>query len=279
MPMTAHGRAETSHRMDGVDQDAEGRAERRAHEQRRREDAAGRAGAEADGGGRELGGKQNNQQRRQVETAGEDRLNGRVADALHEIVAGADQECVDQHADDQHADEVAQIGIANAVKDVFGKAQAADEGGRGDPDQGAEQGVEQKRVERGRRLRGQQRARHGEGRMNAEEDPPDESGGAGGERDRQKGACAQFRHHQLDREHHAADRRIEGRGDAGTCAGGNERDALPRRHAHDLPERRADGRADLDDWALRPTAAPVPMDSAEASDLITATTGRIMPSL
>ena len=29
----------------------------------------------------------------------------------------------------------------------------------------------------------------------------------------------------------------------------------------------------------RPTAAPVPIDSAEASDLITATTGRIMPSL
>ena len=29
----------------------------------------------------------------------------------------------------------------------------------------------------------------------------------------------------------------------------------------------------------RPTAAPVPIDNAEASDLITATTGRIMPSL
>ena len=29
----------------------------------------------------------------------------------------------------------------------------------------------------------------------------------------------------------------------------------------------------------RPTAAPVPIDSAEASDLITATTGRITPSL
>ncbi len=29
----------------------------------------------------------------------------------------------------------------------------------------------------------------------------------------------------------------------------------------------------------RPTAAPVPIESAEASDLITATTGRITPSL
>jgi hypothetical protein len=29
----------------------------------------------------------------------------------------------------------------------------------------------------------------------------------------------------------------------------------------------------------RPTAAPVPIDHAEASDLITATTGRIRPSL
>jgi hypothetical protein len=29
----------------------------------------------------------------------------------------------------------------------------------------------------------------------------------------------------------------------------------------------------------RPTAAPVPIDSADASDLINATTGRITPSL
>ena len=129
----AGGWAEILHRMNGLDQDAEGRAERRAHEQRGREDAAGRAGAEADGRRRELCSKQNDQERRQVEAAGEDRLNGRIADALHEIVAGADQKRVDQHADNQHADKVAQIGIANAVEDIFGQAQAADECGAAIP--------------------------------------------------------------------------------------------------------------------------------------------------
>jgi len=79
-----------------------------------------------------------------------DRLNGRIADAFHEIVAGADQKRVDQHADNQHADKVAQIGIANAVEDIFGEAQAADECGRRNSDQGTEQSIKQKRIERGR---------------------------------------------------------------------------------------------------------------------------------
>ena len=88
--------------------------------------------------------------------------------------------------------------------------------------------------------------------MSAEEHPSDKGRGAGRDRDRQKGRDADFRHHQLDREHDAADRRVEGRGDAGAGAGGDERDALPRRHPHDLAERRADRRTDLDD---RPLAA------------------------
>jgi hypothetical protein len=36
---------------------------------------------------------------------------------------------------------------------------------------------------------------------------------------------------------------------------------------------------DLDDRPSRPTAAPVPIDSAEASDLISATTGRIAAAI
>ena len=83
--------------------------------------------------------------------------------------------------------------------------------------------------------------------MDAEEDTADEGRGAGGERDRQEGPRAQFRHQQFDGEHHAADRRIEGRGDAGAGAGGNQRDPLPRRHVNHLAERRAERGADLDD--------------------------------
>ena len=54
---------------------------------------------------------------------------------------------------------------------------------------------------------------------------------AGRERDRQEGARADFRHHQLDGEHHAADRRVERRRDAGAGAGRDQRDALPGGHA------------------------------------------------
>ena len=70
---------------------------------------------------------------------------------------------------------------------------------------------------------------------------------AGGKRHREKRPSAQFRHHQFDGEHHPADRRVEGRRNAGSGAGGNHGDALPRCHADDLPERRAERRADLDD--------------------------------
>jgi hypothetical protein len=66
--------------------------------------------------------------------------------------------------------------------------------------------------------------------MDTEKDAADERRRAGGERDRQEGARAQFRHQELDGEHHAANRGIESRGNAGASAGAHERDALPRRH-------------------------------------------------
>ena len=118
-----------------------------------------------------------------------------------------------------------------------------------------------------------------EGRLHAEEQPADEGRRAGRDRHRQEGSRAHLRQHQLDGEHHAADRRVECRGDAGAGARGDERDALPRRHAHDLPERRAERRADLNDRAFAADRRPLPIDRAEASDLTTATTGRISPSL
>jgi len=39
--------------------------------------------------------------------------------------------------------------------------------------------------------------------------------------------AAQFGHQQFDREHHAADRRVESRGDAGASTGRDQRDTLP----------------------------------------------------
>ena len=101
---------------------------------------------------------------------------------------------------------------------------------------------------------------------------------AGGKRHRQEGAGAELRHHQFDREHHAADRRVEGGGDAGAGAGGDQRDALPRRHPDDLAERGAERRADLDDRALRARRRRRCRSiCAEASDLITATTAGSCP--
>ena len=143
----AGGRIEVVHGMNGLDQDTEGRAQGRAHEQRRREDAAGRARAETDGGRRKLRHKQNDQERGRVETAGEDRLDGRITDALDEIVPRADEERIDQDADGQHADEIAQIRIANALEEILGETQAADESGGRDADQRSQQGIEQQRVE------------------------------------------------------------------------------------------------------------------------------------
>ena len=61
---------------------------------------------------------------------------------------------------------------------------------------------------------------------------------------------ADLGHHQLDGEHDAADRRIEGRRDTGAGAGGNENDPLSGGHSHDLAQGRSEGRADLDDRAL-----------------------------
>ena len=56
-------------------------------------------------------------------------------------------------------------------------------------------------------------------------------------------------------------------------------DPLPRRHADDLSQRRAERRANLDDRPFAPTDDPLPIAMAEASDLTNATTGRMTPPL
>ena len=97
-----------------------------------------------------------------------------------------------------------------------------------------------------------------EGGVVAEEEPADVRRRHRRDGDRDQGAGADLVEHDLDGEEHAADRRVEGGGDAGPGAGGNQGDALPHRHAQELAQRGAEGGADLDDGpfaADRPAAA------------------------
>ena len=102
------------------------------------------------------------------------------------------QQRVHQNSDHEHADAVAQIGIFDFWEQIFHHHQRADEGGRGKPDDRAEQGKHQQRLDR--RLLAVQikRLRHFEGRLQPEENAADEGGGAGRQRDGQEGARAQF---------------------------------------------------------------------------------------
>jgi hypothetical protein len=177
----------------------------------------------------------------------EKRLNGRVADAFNVVVTGRAQQRVDQNAERQHADGTAKVRISDALKNVFREAQASNEGGGGEPDQHPEQRKGQQRRQRGRMLRRQQFGRDGERGVNAEKDAPDKRRRPGRKGDGQECARAELRHQQLDREHDAADRRIEGGSDAGAGTGPHQRDPLPGRHADQLAECRAQRGADLDD--------------------------------
>ena len=94
--------------------------------------------------------------------------------------------------------------------------------------------------------------RHAERRLRTEDEPADKRRRAGGGGDRQEGIDADLGQHQFDREHDAADRRVEGRRDPRPGARRDKRDALPGWHADQLPQGRTQRRADLDD---RPLAA------------------------
>ena len=145
---------------------------------------------------------------------------------------------------------MAQIRILDALEHVLRGRQPAHERRRGDAHDRAKQRIEPERDHRRRLMAERRQRRNGEGRLRTEKPVADKGRGAGGERHGKKSAHAHFRHHQFDREHHAADRRVEGRRDAGAGARRHQRDALPRRDAHDLADARAQRRADLDDGPL-----------------------------
>ena len=92
---------------------------------------------------------------------------------------------------------------------------------------------------------------NGEGRIGPDQDSAERGGGAGRDDDGKKGAVGNLRQQNFQREQHAAERRIEGRGDARAGAGGKQRDLLPGREPDRLGEGRTQRRADLDDRALR----------------------------
>ena len=141
------------------------------------------------------------------------------------------------------------------VEQILGDMQGIDKPRRGDTGQAT-----QHRVQHQQHCRagvGVQRRdmRHQKRRLLAEEPASHERRCTRRDRDRQERVRADLRHHQLDGEHHAADRRIERGRDAGSRAGRHQRDPLTRRHADDLPQCRTQRRADLNDRALaaRPT--------------------------
>jgi hypothetical protein len=121
-----------------------------------------------------------------------------------------------------------QIRVFDQLERVLGSREAAYEARRGDAHHRAQERVKPERDHRRRRVAERRQDRNGKGRLRPEEPVADESGGAGGERYGEKGAHAHFRHHQLDREHDAADRRVESCRDAGAGARADQRDALPR---------------------------------------------------
>ena len=79
------------------------------------------------------------------------------------------------------------------------------------------------------------------------------------------------------REEHAGDRGVEGRRDAAAAPQATRIRSRDSGTRVELAERRAERRADLHDRPLAATEPPEPMQSAEASDLTTATCGRIRP--
>ena len=125
---------------------------------------------------------------------------------------------------------------------------------------------------------GKQDLGNAEGRVRPDQDSADQGRRAGRDDDRKKGPVGNLGQQDFEGEQHAAERRVERRGDAGAGAGGEQRHLLPASRAGSACEKADPSAAPI--WMIgpsRPTAAPLPIDSAEASDLMTATCQRMLP--
>ena len=205
------------------------------------EDSARCAATEAHGGGEQLAKEEEHEQPDARHAAVQNGLHRPVANALDVHVAEGEREQIVEHAKRAHADRVLHVFVAREPREqVLHQGEQADEGPCGDAAEHAEDG-------KGHRLRGSDEATrrelhggHLEGRLCADQDTSDISRGAGCDHDRQEGARANHRKENLKREHDAAQRRIEGGGDAGTRAGGDQGHALRRSEVDELRERRAE---------------------------------------
>ena len=121
--------------------------------------------------------KKQRQQRGKHQAAGEDRLDGRVADAVDVILSARAQKRVHHDAYHQHACGVTQIGVVDALESRFREPQSFDEGGGGKTHQCTKHGIEQQRGERRRPVGVEKRGGNLEGRLQSKKDAADESRG------------------------------------------------------------------------------------------------------
>ena len=140
----------------------------------------------------------------------------------------------DRDADAEHAGSVARVRVPrdDAVEQVLRPVEGAYEDDGDDRHHSAKDDV-------GRQHRDALRCVHGgddERRRVAEQALADVRGGCGRERDRDQRTHADLVEQHLDREEDSADRRVEGGGDAGPSAGGDESRPLPPRHAGETTE-------------------------------------------
>jgi hypothetical protein len=101
-----------------------------------------RARAERRRGGEQLGREQQRQEPECIHLVRQNRLDRGVADAFDVVMAEESEQQIDQHPDPQHADAVAQIGVSDMLEDIFRQMQAANESGRRQTAQTAENGIE-----------------------------------------------------------------------------------------------------------------------------------------
>ena len=200
--------------------DGEGRAKGGAEIERGRENAARSAAAQTDGGGNHL---KHEQQRKQADCRHllvEDRLDDRISNAVDVGMAERTGEADHHQSDDGHADDVLRVDVSRQLREaVLHDHEQADEGPGGDA---AEQSEQRRRLSASsppNELRQRELdVGHGKGRIGADQDPADRRGRSGRDDDRKKRAIRDLRQQDLEGEQHAAERRVEGGGDAGAGA-------------------------------------------------------------
>ncbi len=248
----AHGHQRVSTRSSGirrqhlVQKGAEKTAGHGAEEQRGREDATGSARGQSDRGGEHLGHQQCAEQGCR-QAAGQCCVNG--LDAASEDLRQEDADDAD-HRSTQHGFEI--LGWdAEAVEELLAPGQRANEGEGNESCHDADDHV-------GQQLEGADELvrRNLESRRVAEKAPRHDCGDDRGDDDRAELRHAEVAEEDLDGEQGARDRCVEGGGNARRGTAADQRAQLTGGYAQELPERRAQRRADLHDRPLATGRSP-----------------------